>query len=432
MINNTIILFDKRVEIPIKYKKILEQKKCANVILVTDKDKLIQSIYDYEPELILISQSVEEDLKSLCELIRAQNSPTRPILVVLSKSSFLDDKLNSLDAGADDFLSEPIDLNEFVARLNAHLRRNFEENISQLTKLPLKNLTHKIMRKTLKDFSSRAILYIEINNFDAYREIYGEIPSAKLLQAYSAILKATIDEDDFVGHIDNEKFLIITSSFKAEKMADYLNFAFDTIVKNFYSIEDSSRGYILLSGNNKAGFRLPIMTSNIGVINSDLKNYTGVIEAFNALQKSVQLSKTLSGSSKVIDRPLIASEKEVEYFDNKIVLIFEKDEDLAYLLKTTLEIHGYQPIRFDLIKNGLNNVKKYSPALVIIDSGSEFDKKTLTLCKSIKKLEQRDIKVIFTDSTHEKEMILDAGADLYLPKPYELKDLFMWINKLID
>ena len=48
---------------------------------------------------------------------------------ISSKSSFLDDKLSSLNAGADDFLSEPIDLNEFVARLNAHLRRKFEENI---------------------------------------------------------------------------------------------------------------------------------------------------------------------------------------------------------------------------------------------------------------------------------------------------------------
>ena len=115
-----------------------------------------------------------------------------------------------------------------------------------------------------------------------------------------------------------------------------------------------------------------------------------------------------------------------------ITYIAEKDDDLAYLLTTTLEIHGYQPIRANFIKDGLKYVKKYSPALVILDSGSEFDKKTLNLCSSIKKLEQRDIKVIFTDSTHEKEMILNAGADLYLPKPYELKDLFMWINRLID
>ena len=38
----------------------------------------------------------------------------------------------------------------------------------------------------------------------------------------------------------------------------------------------------------------------------------------------------------------------------------------------------------------------------------------------------------YLELLYEKEMILDAGADLYLPKPYELKDLFMWINKLID
>ena len=28
--------------------------------------------------------------------------------------------------------------------------------------------------------------------------------------------------------------------------------------------------------------------------------------------------------------------------------------------------------------------------------------------------------------------ILDSGADLYLPKPYDLMDLFQWIYKLLD
>ena len=33
---------------------------------------------------------------------------------------------------------------------------------------------------------------------------------------------------------------------------------------------------------------------------------------------------------------------------------------------------------------------------------------------------------------HDKELILNSGADLYLPKPYELSVMFGWIKKFND
>ena len=37
--------------------------------------------------------------------------------------------------------------------------------------------------------------------------------------------------------------------------------------------------------------------------------------------------------------------------------------------------------------------------------------------------------IILTTTIHDKEMVLNAGADLYLPKPYELSSMFGWIKK---
>ena len=37
-----------------------------------------------------------------------------------------------------------------------------------------------------------------------------------------------------------------------------------------------------------------------------------------------------------------------------------------------------------------------------------------------------------SDKIHDKELVLNAGADLYLPKPYELSVLFGWIKKFND
>ena len=48
------------------------------------------------------------------------------------------DKVYGLDMGADDFLSEPIEPEEFKARINAHLRRIFEHNIKNHNCFPVK------------------------------------------------------------------------------------------------------------------------------------------------------------------------------------------------------------------------------------------------------------------------------------------------------
>ena len=32
---------------------------------------------------------------------------------------------------------------------------------------------------------------------------------------------------------------------------------------------------------------------------------------------------------------------------------------------------------------------------------------------------------------HDKELVLNTGADLYLPKPYEIPNLIKWVNEFI-
>lgn len=62
---------------------------------------------------------------SLCRKIRAQGYQT-PVLMLTARSSS-NDKVNGLDAGADDYMAKPVTLNELNARLRALLRRNHKE-----------------------------------------------------------------------------------------------------------------------------------------------------------------------------------------------------------------------------------------------------------------------------------------------------------------
>ena len=49
--------------------------------------------------------------------------------------------------------------------------------------------------------------------------------------------------------------------------------------------------------------------------------------------------------------------------------------------------------------------------------------------KIIKENKNSKTKIIFSSSIHNKEEILSSGADLYLPKPYDINELIMWVER---
>ena len=121
MITNVVLLIDNRDIMSTKYKKIL-LKNNFSVFHLKSMDEAQKIILTHEPELILISDSLETDMAQNIENIRSINTKTRPCLIALSKSNDVNDKLKVLNSGADDYFPEPIEFLEFIGRLKAHLR----------------------------------------------------------------------------------------------------------------------------------------------------------------------------------------------------------------------------------------------------------------------------------------------------------------------
>lgn len=431
------LIIDKRKELSTKYKKLIESPENF-VIICNSLNSAIKNIQDNEPDLIIVSDSIEEDLADFCKKLRILTFNTRPIMIALSKSAETSDKINVLENGADDFLSEPINSQEFKTRIMAHLRRDCESNINIKTMLPNKMYSLKTLKRTLSKQKNWACLLISIQNFENYKEIYTELASDRLVQTYCAIINSVIDKNDYFGHISDNEFLIITSPFCAEKIASFLTFAFDSIAEKFYSQADSKRGYTILQGDERAGRRAEFVFSTIGVVSDEFKKYSNVQEVMNTLIQVHNLAKKPSGSSYAIERPKISANKAVlsKEFNNKI-WVLEEDEALSLLLSTTIELEGYNV-------EALNNTQtigtlassdisfSIAPAVIVIDAGSADTMLGLDICKTLKE-DTRFIstRIIMTSVLHDKELILDSGADLYLPKPYELLTLMHWIKTFV-
>ncbi len=423
------LIIDKRLELSTKYKKLLESDS-NHVIVSKDLISAIKIIQDKEPDLIIISDSFDNDLSDFCKQVRALTYNMRPIIVALSKSADFNDMIKVLNNGADDFLSEPVNSEEFKVRMMAHLRREFESILDSKVLLPGKNYTLRAIKRKLSEKNNWAMLYISIENFDSYKEAYTELASDKLLQTYSAIIKASLDENDYFGQLSENIFLVITDTIKSERLARFLTFAFDSVSNKFYAEHDLERGYMILQGDEFAGRRANFVHSTISVATNEFHKYKDTTQILNTLIQIHNMANLANTSNYLIERPKIEGENSISEKDyNNKILIFETDEALSVLLNTILNLQGYKT---KILNEYSLPSEEEIPALIIIDAGDLEKKNGLNLCYQIKQHQKfNDTKIIVTSIIHDKELVLNTGADLYLPKPYDIAALIKWVENFI-
>jgi DNA-binding response OmpR family regulator len=81
---------------------------------------------------------------TLCKTLRDEKIFT-PILMLSGKNS-TEDKINGLEAGADDYLAKPFDISELIARIKAITRRKTEsfEDVISIANLKINSETHQV------------------------------------------------------------------------------------------------------------------------------------------------------------------------------------------------------------------------------------------------------------------------------------------------
>lgn len=102
---------------------------------------------DFQPDLVILDWMLPAlDGLEVCRRLRSAG--TTPILMLTAKDT-LQDRVQGLDAGADDYLVKPFEVDELLARLRALLRRTQSERAPVLSfaDLTLDTSTRQASRK---------------------------------------------------------------------------------------------------------------------------------------------------------------------------------------------------------------------------------------------------------------------------------------------
>lgn len=430
MYKATVFIISKRKELSIKYKKLIEALE-QEVLVISSLSAALEKMQKIEPELILISDTIDEKLSDFCPKIRALTFNVRPIIVAISKSDELIDRLEVFESGADDFMSESISSLEFQTRIKAHLRRYFENLYNPSTLFAQRNLTIRALKKLIYLQKKCAIIFVKISNISNYREIYGEIAYQKVLQTLSALINSVIVQKDFAGHFFDDEFIIITDFAKAEKIAPFLAFAFDNILCRFYTKGDFENNFTLLSSDIKEEKKEALMRLNACVLENDKDKFSSYEQIITSLFELMKSCKNDEKSTFVIDRPKLYGKVEKKEPKNK-VMIMEEDEALSILLETLCILNSFEVRVCSNYAQFRNEFDEFMPDVVVMDYGQKDLKDGLKLSYEIKKIKNANTKIILSSSVHNKKEILASGADFYLPKPYDTDVALLWIKRFLN
>lgn len=112
----------------------LDRALCAQgfaVIVAADALEGLQRIQQDDPALVILDLGLPGmDGLSLCRRLRADGD-ARPVLILTARDG-VDDRVEGLDVGADDYLVKPFALEELLARVRALLRRSEPETDGRL------------------------------------------------------------------------------------------------------------------------------------------------------------------------------------------------------------------------------------------------------------------------------------------------------------
>ena len=187
-----------------------------------------------EPPALVISdvQMPRSDGFHFVAALRELAAAADVAVIVVSGLAAPERRAAGLDLGADDFLAKPLDPNELLARVRAHLRHvHRHENLVRRALLdPLTGvLNRRGILSVLRREQARArrtgmplcVLMLDVNDFKALNDTHGHAAGDTALRRLAHELVRSVRIADHVGRLGGDEFVLVLPD-TDERAADRL------------------------------------------------------------------------------------------------------------------------------------------------------------------------------------------------------------------
>jgi len=279
--------------------EIIEASNGQEALEIIRSKPLDLALLDYKMPLM--------DGRQVCNLVKKDLLLQHlPVIMVTGKGE-VSDKISGIDAGADDYVVKPFEPKELLARIKMVLRRTQRDlEANPLTRLPGNVSILNELSNCVESKKSYAICYVDLDKFKAYNDKYGFECGDNVIRETARILLNAVKEygsnDNFVGHIGGDDFVVVTTPSLADKICEKIIHDFDKISPTFYNEEDRTNGYIIGYDRQSKIHKIPLLSISIGVVSNEMRSITHVAQIGEIGAELKKLAKSMEKSNYVKDK----------------------------------------------------------------------------------------------------------------------------------
>jgi diguanylate cyclase (GGDEF)-like protein len=188
-----------------------------------------------------------------------------------------------------------------MAAISIQVQRASEA--SPLTGLPGNAAIQNTISSVLSENRPFSIIYLDLDNFKAYNDAYGFASGDKMIKAVADTIRSCCREEDFMGHIGGDDFVIVSSNYSPSAVRALCNgmiHTFSEAVRSLYSEEDRLRGYIISQNRNGFTENFRLATLSIAVVTNYERSFSNMEDISKSIAEVKKKSKQVPGNSVVI------------------------------------------------------------------------------------------------------------------------------------
>ena len=200
---------------------------------------------------------------------------------------------------------------ELNQNAEARAREEFSSEL-QRKELRLTELQKKVeqlqaeMKKRLLNNEGFVMLYLDLDNFKAYNDVYGFLKGDEIIEftaeTICKCLHSAYNENVFIGHIGGDDFVGIIPDLHCDKVCQQILATFDAKSLKFFTQEDREKGYIEVANRKGIIEQFPLTSLSIGVVVADVGRFHNILEIGEVGAQVKHAAKSVMGSSYAIDR----------------------------------------------------------------------------------------------------------------------------------
>lgn len=272
-------------------------------IEVQDEEIAVDLAQFHQPDLIIMDRMMprKNGLEISIELKRKLSVAQIPIIMVTADDK-VEDKVEALEDGVDDYVCKPYEPRELIARVKAMLRSSKDAiDRNPTTLLPGATALEEEIVRYLRDDRVFALMHADLDNFKPYADSHGFSLANEVIKNSGRLMSQTVEAAaspiSFVAHIGGDDYIIIVTPEKAQEVAAGIITSFDTEISRYFSERELAQGFYVGKDRDGRETQFPIMTISIGIITNKYKKYHTPTDMGIALSVAKRKAKTIEKSS---------------------------------------------------------------------------------------------------------------------------------------